>query len=42
MIVSGILAIDADEIVQSAMKYGFEHLKTLKEQDWVAITFRAL
>ena len=42
MIVSGILAIDADEIVQSAVKHGFEHLKTLKEQDWVAITFRAV
>ena len=42
MIVSGILAIDEDEIVQSAVKHEFEYLKTLKEQDWVAITFRAL
>jgi ribosomal protein L11 methyltransferase len=42
MIVSGILAIDADEIIVSAIKHGFEHVKTLQEQDWVAITFRAL
>jgi ribosomal protein L11 methyltransferase len=41
LIVSGILAIDADEIIQSAIQYGFTHMKTLHESDWVAITFQA-
>lgn len=41
LILSGILAIDADEIIQSAIKHGFEHIKTLHENDWVAITLRA-
>ena len=42
LILSGILAIDADEIILSAKKHGFEHIKTMQEQDWVAITLRAL
>ena len=41
LILSGILAIDADEIIRSAITYGFKHIKTMQEQDWVAITLRA-
>lgn len=42
LILSGILAIDADEIIQSAQKHGFTHIKTLQEMDWVAITLSAV
>jgi len=38
LILSGILAIDADEILHAAQQQGFKHVTTVQEMDWVAIT----
>ena len=42
LILSGILAIDADEILHAAQQQGFKHVTTVQEMDWVAITLSAV
>ena len=42
LILSGILALDADEIIQVGINAGFQHVYTNQEGDWVAITMKAL
>lgn len=41
LIVSGILAMDAEEIRNEAINKRFTHIETQQEGDWVAIIFRA-
>ena len=41
LIVSGILAMDAEEIRNEAISKRFTHIETQQEGDWVAIIFRA-
>jgi len=42
LILSGILTMDADEIISTAISSRFEHICTNQEGDWVSITLKAI
>lgn len=41
LVVSGVLKYDVDEIIEAALKDGFTHVHTEREDEWAAIHFKA-
>ncbi len=41
LLVSGVLVYDKDELIEAATKAGFKHIKTLSEDEWIAVHFIA-
>lgn len=41
LIVSGLLWMDEDEVHEYFVRHGFEHQRTIRENDWIAMQFQA-
>ncbi len=40
LLVSGVLKYDEEELYESAKDAGFKHIKTLREDEWIAVHFK--